>query len=427
MPWPAVQGGIRIEASSEEFVGQERAIAPRSLAERDVAVDFRLARATIVRGRVVRSDHATFSTAALGVEARVCGCIVDPSGLANPREAARETGRLDEDGGWSLHLDGLDLGWVALFVGTRLLDSAPIAAGEPGPDLELDVAEIAATRPVGALTIRVRDEKDGAPVPAFNVEFAPVRSSLPQSAVARPFKRNAESPEGTWTTRELVAATWWLTVKAPGFAPRVVAATATVEQPPPVVTVDLARPSARVVRGAVVDEAGKGVAQARVSILDRDGIPARAGDEATVTDAEGRFECSGVPDGRWFVVAAPKWSDDAAPATRLPPPRSRSTRTGRTVHARPARRRARTVTVLSDRARIDGPCSFRVLDADGVCVRDDTSATNWIEVFSSRNTFDLDVAPGRVTIEAHCAGAKPGRVDLVAERGASATLELVPR
>ena len=88
--------------------------------------------------------------------------------------------------------------------------------------------------------------------PALNVAFAPVRSSLPPSAVARPFKRNAESPDGIWTTRELVAATWWLTVKAPGFTPRIVNATATVESPPPVVTVDLARPSARVVRGMVV-------------------------------------------------------------------------------------------------------------------------------------------------------------------------------
>src|SRR5262249_36513358 len=154
-------------------------------------------------------------------------CNADPTTLARPRDAAKLHVRLEEDGSWGLQLDRQDLGWVALFVGTRLIDSAPIAVGEPGPDLELDVAAIDALRPEGALTIRVRNAISGTPVPAFNVAFAPVRSSLPPAVVARPFKRNAESPDGTFTTSELVAATWWLTVKAPGFAPRTVAAIAT--------------------------------------------------------------------------------------------------------------------------------------------------------------------------------------------------------
>jgi len=431
LPLPRPDAGKRfwIQASAEEFVDEDRAITTPSRSESDVTADFHLERDRIVRGRVVRSDHEAFSYSALGVKARVLGCIVDPTTLALPRESARCSTGIAEDGTWRLQFDRQDLGWAALFVGDRLIDSAPIVAGEPAPDLVLDVETIAAARPAGALTIRVRDAKDGAPVAAFNVAFAPVRCTLPPATEARPFKRNAESSDGTFTTRELVAATWWLTVKAPGFAPRVVAATATDAVPPPVVVVDLVRPSARVVRGAVVDETGKGVAQANVTIVDRDGLPALAEDVTVVTDAEGRFECSGVPDGRWSVVATPKWSEEgpthlAAASTAIDAmgdgdvaPLTIVLRDAVRVH----------VTVRVNPPGLEGPFSFRVLGADGTCLRDDTSAARWVQSFSSRHAWDFFLAPGRATIEAHCAGAKPGRIDVVAEPGATAVVELVQR
>src|SRR5262249_43508264 len=140
LPLADARGGLRIEASADEFVEEERGVVPRSPAEHDVTADFRLERARVVHGRVVRADHAPLSVAGLGVELHVCGCNADPTTLARPRDAAKLHVRLEEDGSWGLQLDRQDLGWVALFVGTRLIDSAPIAVGEPGPDLELDVA-----------------------------------------------------------------------------------------------------------------------------------------------------------------------------------------------------------------------------------------------------------------------------------------------
>jgi RNA polymerase sigma factor (sigma-70 family) len=295
---------LRVAAFADGFVGNTGVDVDAPENVHEVVHDFQLERAEFLRGRIVTRDHTPLPPRSLGVEVEVLGFRTDPRTESSPRLSAVFGAKIEESGDWLLQLSGNDLHWVALFVGDRVFDVAPIVESGTGPDLMVDEEEVAALLPAGALQVSVRDTAQGAPVRDYSIEFKPQTWSLPPAAFDFAKRRKVSAADGIVLTRELIAETWyWVTVTAPGFAPRTIAAQAGADDAPRSVDVETS-PALFSVRGRVVDEQSNGIGGCEISLI-RQGSGGRArrsamrtedsrsagSPEATSTSSRRRSDC----------------------------------------------------------------------------------------------------------------------------------------
>jgi carboxypeptidase family protein/PDZ domain-containing protein len=177
-----------------------------------------------------------------------------------------------------------------------------VTASRPGAAPASDVAEAGASdvrlrlAGGGRVTGRVKDARSGAPVTSFTVA---VLSRTPRSV-------QVAAADGRYELDELPPGRAFVTVTAPGYAAPDEVRVAVPEPGAPAATADFAlAPGARL-RGVVVERgSGAPVAGARVEaeggVPDVPGAPVR---NEVATDAEGRFELSGLGDGSTTLVAS---------------------------------------------------------------------------------------------------------------------------
>jgi RNA polymerase sigma-70 factor (ECF subfamily) len=420
---------LRIAAFAEGFVGNTGVDVEAPAGVHEVVHDFRLEPAESLRGRIVGGNHAPLPPRSLGVEMEVLGFKIDPRTEKSPRLSALFGARIEENGDWILQLSSNDLHWIALFVGARMFDVAPITPGEAGPDLAIDEEAVAALLPAGALQVSVVDAARAAPVPDYEIEFKPQTHSLPPAAYDFAKKRKVSAADGTVVARDLIADTWyWVTVRVPGSPPRTISAQAGAAEPPPAVTVDWSS-SKCCVRGRITDEESNGIGACMVHVIDRRGDPFGVDlGNVTFCDAEGSFEIGGLPEGEWFIVAAPprlpRESKEVRFESAALPVRLCAGSTTSPVRLRLRRAMLVHAVLRCTDPAVVGPFSFRILDGQGARIRDDTAPLRWCEGYASKMDFPLYVAPGRYTLEVLCRSTKPAHVEFDAAPDAKVVVEV---
>jgi protocatechuate 3,4-dioxygenase beta subunit len=238
------------------------------------------------RGAVSPAEPLTLR---LGPPRSITGRVVGPDGAAMAGARVRAlrlsaadpvTAITDADGRFAL-VD-LDAGPFALVANKDGLAAAR-AANVPAPTVDLELRLGA----LGAIAGVVRGP-GGAPLPAFTVEIVDGRLATGVRASLERRERFA-SADGAFHLGGLEAGRYELVVSAPGAA----AARRTVDVPEAgLADASLSLVAGASVAGLVVDsQTGAPIGGVRITVLS-------LGDQAAVTDADGRFVLGGVAPGR---------------------------------------------------------------------------------------------------------------------------------
>jgi RNA polymerase sigma factor (sigma-70 family) len=445
---------FRIGAYADGFVGNTYRDVSPAPSELLVEVDFRLERSSDIIGRLLDQAGAPFDGSTVSCELHIVGCRRDPRGLEDPEAEWVYGGAIEKGGRFKVDRSAAEFAWIALFAGDRPLAAAPIGNGKEPIDLVVDVDAIRALVPKGTFAVRIVDEASGA-WPAEALLSATAQNwSLASGAHSgrrewrfyaagdgcevedarwapgRGKKPMALDADGAVVLGDLPAGRYWVQASSAGRAAAngEVVVLPAAEGVSKVIELHLAT-AIGAVRGRVVTSDGVPVRRAAVHAIALSGARLAPDDGDLTTDDDGRFELTGVPPGELFVVAVPPPPEPGLAS--LVPFASAATRAlvgadGTTSEVEVKLPRAVRISVVPHVVGLEssGPWSFRILDAQGARVRDDTDRVRWCEGFAE--AFELLVPPGSVTIE--LLSRKTGRVavEIVAERNTTLPIDAPP-
>ena len=374
--------------------------------DRELRMDFKLERAPILRGRLVRAGGAKAGLGAAIAErglsrsegnAGVYGSHDDPRTAANFLDIGRDEGKVDlAADAWTLTPMGGVPKYVSLWVGRSIVAAAE-TNGATDVDLVVDLDRLPRPLPRGKLVIRPVDD-DGKPVTADVINLDQ------RFQTARAFDRMGFLPDGAggFFVDGLPVSTYVIEVGAPGFCPRTVEADLLPLPATTEVRVVLRKPtSSLAVRAKFSD--GKPASAAKVYLLDESLRPAPRRFHAEL-NAEGRAVFEGLAPGDYVVCVKPDRED-------LPPASAR-------VRVDGARSETEIeipvgVEITVDPEGTSGPFSFRYLREDGTPLYDAAA-------FGSRSYFDVTkdyLPPVRLTLEIRCPDFEPAIVTFVPAEG----------
>ena len=209
----------------------------------------------------------------------------------------------------------------------------------PADDVEITV------RGVGQIAGRVAEAESGRPVTDFEVRYRPdAQGGMRFMFAGGPGGRGPDQPrsfvsdDGSFVLEEVPAGRWTVEVSAEGFQAGT-ASGVTVEEGGRVEGVEIALSKGGTIQGQVVEaQGGAPVPEAtvRAELSGGGGGPRRmprfmgGGDDEVMTDAEGRFELSGLAPGTWTVTAShPEWSESTVTVELEDAPATADLRLGR--------------------------------------------------------------------------------------------------
>lgn len=279
---------------------------------------------------------------------------------------------------------------LTLWWENTLLGGVEISEGDEGPDLLVDLYKVTPPPLQGRIALQVRDAESLKPISPFDIVLTPVavETSL------RPFPERSSGVgdrRGRFETELKHLGTYSVSVEAKGYVSswrKVVLSGAELR---PQMTFDLHPPRAQV-RGEVRGPDGKPLNGVRVHLLDEQGSPVFSGSWGTLTNAEGRCRFDQLAEGDYLLLAEPV---DAAMSKRLSPGVAR-------VRAFPEGTGKITLSpgfsTFVYPEGVSGPFQFRLLDADGIPLYDDSRMT----VRHHGDGFNFVLPPGEYTLVTDC-------------------------
>ena len=303
---------------------------------------------------------------------------------------------------------------LSLLSRERFLGLGKIVTLEAAPDILLEPDALDRLAAGRLLELHVRDAETGEPVPRLEMElYSLLDLSLTIADLKIQLHQKVEEASGVYRVESLPAGDYQITLRSPGYAPAWRRVSLEKERTRHELEISL-RPGVATLAGVVTDSAGQAVSGAEVFIYSSDGelTPPSA---SILTNLDGRFEFTGLPEGDHLVVAEVK---DLVPTAEQVNTTGRSREhelvlvlvEGVKVALRPSDRRLRL------------QFSVRVFDDNGTFLYDDIRRG----VYHGGGAR-VTLARGRdYTVEMFCAGHEVGRQTFRAEEGTMIEVEMVP-
>ncbi len=424
---PMAGVAFMVSASADGFEQGHQRVKDIDPTDQERIVDFRLARLTRVRGRIL---FPSGEPARLDAEAaRLLGEATpfetrsqrkphiftsgdDPSRDPNFTRIGRaEATLVDEGSAYELQCDRRPVGYVSLWLGGVMIAVAHTTEPKFAPDLILDPSRAPNSRILGALSIKAVSDATNAPIAEFSARIEDIGPGSGGEGPRGSRTVRTTTTDGTLTLQPLPTSTLLVTVVAAGMAPTNLTIAVL---PRPAVTEVTARlrPATGSIAGRVVDADGTPVNGARLDVIEHGaGRFVRSTSSRLTTDAEGRFMVKDLACGACVVTtSADGFALASIEAVAEPTPKEVTIRL------------AKPIVVKIDPKGSSGPLSFRILDAAGIPLRDDWASQT--ESFGSG--FEMPLAPGRYTVEVECPNFETGRETFTAAEGLVVPVTLTP-
>jgi RNA polymerase sigma-70 factor (ECF subfamily) len=296
---------------ADGYVSVQRGPFPIAAGEREHREDFTLERAIVMTGRVLRPDGSPARLDLLSEPIAVWATEIDPRDWKNGPGHSEGGGRLlREEDRYEIACRLGSERFVSLWCRDALLGWSEIVTRGVGPDVTLDATRITGPAKTIEVTVEVVDSESGKPVPEYEVTFSRrKRDNLHYEQ--RGGRGACHDPSGRASVARLELGHYEIVVRAAGFAPKITRAVVADEPDRAPLRIEVARPVAPL-EGQVVDRNGAPVVNARVLLLDPQGLCALPAPECFVsTNADGRFAFAELPEADYLVLAE---TDELAPA-----------------------------------------------------------------------------------------------------------------